>query len=93
MPLNFEWDDRKAVANRKKHGVSFADGATAFSDTLSITVADPDHSDLGEDRFLLVGMTHLGVLVVVAHVERGDNIRIISARRATRGERMTYEEG
>jgi hypothetical protein len=91
MALRFSWDFDKAAANLRKHGISFPDAATAFGDALSITVPDPAHSS-GEERFLLIGLTKRGRLVVVAHREHGDEIRLISARPATRGERKTYEE-
>jgi hypothetical protein len=92
MGLKFEWDKRKAAPNLKKHGVCFEEAATSFGDPLSLTVTDPDHS-IEEDRFLLVGVTSRRNLVVVAHTERNDTIRIISARPATAGERINYEEG
>ncbi len=92
MALRFRWDPRKARSNQRKHGITFPEAATAFGDGLSVTIEDPDHS-LGERRYLLVGTTALGHLVVVAHSERGNEIRIISARRATRAEREAYEEG
>ena len=91
MGLVFEWDERKAAGNLRKHGVSFEEGATVFGDILSITIPDPAHS-VGEQRFLTVGVSEEGRLVVVAHVERGDTIRIISARKATRREKKAYEE-
>lgn len=90
--MRFEWDPGKAESNRRKHGVAFAEAATAFSDPLSLTIPDPDHSH-DEDRFILMGQTRWRRLVVAAYTERGDNIRIISARLATRNERRTYEEG
>jgi uncharacterized DUF497 family protein len=89
--LRFDWDPDKAASNEQKHGVSFSEAATAFGDPLSITVPDPDRSE-GEARFVLVGLTYLGRLVVVAHAEIDDSIRIISARSATRAEREIYEE-
>jgi uncharacterized DUF497 family protein len=92
MPLRFAWDPRKASANLRKHGVSFGDAASAFEDPLSVTVPDPLHSET-EERFVLIGLCRKRYLVVVAHVERGDIIRIISARIASRAERHTYEEG
>lgn len=92
MTLRFAWDARKAEANFRKHGVSFAEAATAFGDSLSITVSDPDHS-ANEARFVLIGRSTQQHLVVIAHVERGETIRIISARPASRRERKTYEEG
>jgi uncharacterized DUF497 family protein len=89
--LRFVWDREKATANLRKHAVDFHEGATAFGDLLSITIPDPEHS-IGEERWLLLGQSAAGRLLVVAHTERGDEIRIISARPATRGERQTYEE-
>ena len=87
--LIFEWDLKKANANQDKHGVSFEDASTAFRDPLSLTITDPLHSD-DEERLVLIGMSHNHLLVVV-HTERGDNIRIISARKATKKERNHYE--
>jgi uncharacterized DUF497 family protein len=87
--MRFEWDPEKARRNLAKHRVSFEEAATAFADPLSITRFDPDHS-ADEDRYLLLGATHAGRLVVVAHTDRGGSIRIISARLATRRERRTY---
>lgn len=89
--LSFEWDPAKAASNEEKHGVTFPEAATAFGDPLSLTVPDPDHS-VGEARFVLVGVTHRGRLVVVAHVETEDTIRIISARPASKAERKSYEQ-
>ena len=89
--LQFIWDRDKAAANLRKHGVDFEEAATAFGDPLSITIPDPDHS-AGEERWLLVGYSSAGRLLVVAHTERGDEIRLINARSATRRERETYEE-
>jgi uncharacterized DUF497 family protein len=92
MAIRFTWDLAKAAANRRKHGVDFAEAATAFADPLSLTVPDPDHSE-AEDRFLLLGRSEPGRLLVVVHVERAaDEIRIISARPAARVERHQYEE-
>jgi len=91
MRLNFEWDRRKAVFNIKKHGVSFEEAATAFGNPLSVTIHDPKHSD-DEDRFLLLGETQDKKLVVVAHTDRKDTIRLINARTATRQEREDYEK-
>ncbi len=91
MALEFEWDPAKAEANLKEHGVSFDEATTIFRDTLSITIADPDHSD-SEDRFIDIGMSHRMQLLVVSYTERQGKIRIISARRATRAERKSYEE-
>ena len=91
MSLTFEWDESKASANRAKHGVSFVEAATAFGDPLSLTIGDPDHSE-GENRYILLGRTLEGATVVVIHTERDDNIRIISARWATRREIRTDEQ-
>ena len=90
MPIVFEWDARKATANLSKHGVRFEEAVTVFGDPLSVTIADPLHS-AGENRFIIVGRSEAQRVVVVAHSERGDRIRIISARRATRRERRDYE--
>jgi uncharacterized DUF497 family protein len=90
MALRFEWDDRKARSNLAKHGVSFEEASTAFEDLASLTIPDPIHSE-EEDRFILLGQTYRGKIVVVIHTERGENIRIISARPASRQERKTYE--
>ena len=92
MPLEFEWDRDKAKENERDHRVSFDEAATAFRDPLSMTISDPDHSE-GEERYLLVGISGSGKLLVVSHVERGDSIRLISARPADRGERRDYETG
>lgn len=91
MPLEFEWDSAKAERNLKEHGVSFEEATTVFRDMLSITIADPDHSD-SENRFIDLGMSYRGRLIVVCYTEREEKIRIISARPATRGERKNYEE-
>ena len=91
MGLLFEWDTHKARGNRAKHGVSFHEASTAFGDPLSITVSDPLHSER-EERFVLIGSSSRNRLLVVVHTERGDRIRIISARLATRLERLQYEE-
>jgi uncharacterized DUF497 family protein len=90
MALHFEWDDRKARSNLSKHGVSFEEASTAFGDPNSLTITDPVHSE-EEERFILLGQTYRGKIVVVIHTERGENIRIISARPASRRERKTYE--
>lgn len=91
MSLDFEWDDEKAESNLRKHQVSFAEAATVFGDPLARTFYDPDQS-FGEDRFITIGLSRSGSLLVVAHTDRSDWIRIISARRATRRERKSYEE-
>lgn len=91
MPLEFEWDAKKAKGNEAKHGISFEEAATVFADVLSLTIADPDHSEQ-EDRFVILGASAVSRLLVVVHVERGDTIRIVSARQASRRERRTHEE-
>ena len=91
MSLTFEWDPDKARENEAKHEVSFPEASMVFGDPLSITVPDPDHS-IGEARFITIGMSHQQRLLVVAHADRDDVIRLISARVATRGERKRYEE-
>ena len=81
----------ESAVKQRKHGVTFVDAATAFGDPLSVTIPDPGHS-IEEARFVLLGATYRGTIVVVVHTDRGENIRIISARRATRGERRAYEQ-
>lgn len=89
--MNFEWDPAKATRNRRKHRVSFHEAATVFGDPLAITYPDPDHS-VEEDRFITIGMSHAGRVLMVAHADRDENVRVISARRATPRERKHYEE-
>lgn len=91
MGLRFAWDLKKAATNLSKHQVSFEEAATAFGDPVSLTVPDPGHS-IGEERFLLIGRSEAGRMLVVAHIDRPDQIRVVSARLATRRERRTYEE-
>jgi uncharacterized DUF497 family protein len=90
--MEFSWNLDKATLNLEKHGVSFQEAATVFSDPLSVTFPDPDHS-IGESRYVIIGLSRLGQLLVVAHADRGEEIRIISARNVTRQERSFYEEG
>lgn len=90
--MRFEWDPRKAASNARKHRVAFEEAATVFGDPLAVTFADPDHA-VGERRFLTFGTSNLGRLLLVSHAERGEALRIISARRALRSERKLYEEG
>jgi uncharacterized DUF497 family protein len=92
MPLTFEWDQRKARSNLAKHGVGFEEASTVFSDPFSLTISDPEHSQV-EERYVTMGTAFSGKLLVVVHTDRGDNIRIISARRASRRERKGYEKG
>ena len=87
--MQFEWDRAKAAANLRKHRVSFQEASTVLLDPLSTTF--PDRASEGEQRFVTIGISALGRLLVVAHTERGDTIRLISARRATRRERGFYE--
>lgn len=90
--MTFEWDPLKAKSNLAKHGVDFREAATVFGDALSLTVVDADHP-AGEQRYVTMGMSHLQRILVVAHTEDRNRIRIISARRATRRERRAYEQG
>jgi uncharacterized DUF497 family protein len=89
--MKFEWDNKKAESNLKKHLVTFEEAATAFGDPLALTFRDPDHS-VGELRYLTFGISQNGVLLVLSHTYRNELVRIISARRATRAERKIYEE-
>lgn len=89
--LQFEWDDDKAANNDEKHGVSFQEASSVFRDALSVAFDDPDHS-WDEQRFIIIGESNLGDVLVVAYTEREERIRIISAREATRRERRFYEE-
>ena len=90
--MRFEWNPAKANKNLQKHGVSFQEASSVFHDPLAVTGADPDHSGM-EERTVTFGMSSQGRLLVVSHTERGDAIRIISARLATQHERHIYEEG
>ncbi len=90
--MQFEWDSIKARKNLVKHGVSFDEAASVFHDPLAATGADPDHSE-GEVRMVTFGMSSAGRILVVAHTERRNAIRIISARVVTQQERRIYEEG
>jgi hypothetical protein len=89
--FGFEWHARKARTNLAKHGISFEEAAEAFDDPLSLTITDPVHSG-EEERFVLIGSTRGDEIVVVVHVLRGETIRIVSARRASPGERAAYLE-
>ena len=91
MELTFEWDEEKGLLNRKKHGVGFDEAKTVFNDPLSITIADLQHSG-NEDRYIDIGLSVRGRLLVVSYTERESNIRIISCRKATKSERKTYEQ-
>ena len=87
--MDLEWDPKKAAANLRRHGIDFADAATALHDEFAITVVD---DDLGEDRYVTVGVDALGRIVVVVFTWRASRIRLVSARRANAGERSRYKE-
>ena len=89
--VNCEWHPRKAERNLQVHGVTFEEAATVFLDPLATTIDDPTHSH-EERRFVTIGLAAPGRLLVVVHTDRGDAIRLISARQATRAERRTYEQ-
>ena len=88
--MRFSWDLSKDLLNQRDHGITFQEATTVFGDSLAVTVSDPDHS-VGEERFITIGQSSSGRLLVVCHIEQGDTIRIISARRATTHERKDYE--
>lgn len=88
--IQFEWDENKAASNLEKHGVSFAEAASVFVDSLSLTIPDPLHSE-DESRFVTIGKSNDSALLVVVHTDRDEKTRIISAREATRTERRNYE--
>jgi uncharacterized DUF497 family protein len=87
----FEWDDEKALANQRKHNVSFEEAMTIFEDALSVTQRDLVSSDF-EERFTTIGLSLISRVLLVVHTDRGERIRIISARKATPSERIAYEE-
>ena len=88
----FEWDEKKAKSNQKKHGVTFREASTVFGDPLSLTIHDPLHSDR-EDRYVTIGVSSNSKTLVIIHADNADTIRIFSARFATTNERKQYEEG
>ena len=90
--MEFEWDPDKERSNLERHGVDFTEAATVFGDPLELTISDPDHS-IGELRFLRIGHSARNCILVVSYTERGDRIRIISARTAAPKERRQYESG
>ena len=92
MSFTVEWDEEKATINERRHQISFYEGATIFQDSHIATMYDPDHSD-DEHRYLSIGYSSQGQLLLVYYTERGDNIRLISCRKATRRERTMYEKG
>jgi uncharacterized protein len=90
--MEFEWNPDKADINIAKHDVSFPEASTVFEDSLSVTFPDPDHS-IGEERYVIIGMSNSRRLLIVSHTDRENRIRIISARSANRQEKRFYEEG
>ena len=92
MSYQFEWNSDKAEANRRKHDVSSSEASTVFADPLAMLMADPDQA-LGEERYLVLGTSASGRLLVVSHAERPPRTRLISARPATRNERRQHEQG
>ncbi|OLP20445.1 hypothetical protein BST81_00055 [Leptolyngbya sp. 'hensonii'] len=90
--MQFQWDSQKAKTNLQKHNISFEEAVTVFGDPLAVTIEDPDHS-IGEMRFLTIGLSILRRLLVVSHTDRAEEVRLISARLATRRERKNYEFG
>ena len=89
--MKFQWDPKKATKNVARHGITFREASTAFGDPLASTIPDPDHS-VDEARLLTIGRSTTGRLIVVSHTDREDEVRIISARPGTRGERKRYEQ-
>lgn len=90
--MDYEWDQEKAASNLEKHGVSFEEAGSVFSDPLYIDFYDPDHS-IDEHRYLIMGQSTAGRLLIVSYTERDDVVRLISAREMTSSERSAYEEG
>ena len=90
--MEFEWDPKKSAANERKHNITFQEASTVFGDRLAMTFVDPDHSN-NEQRYLTFGLSKYNRLLVVAHTDRGEKSRIISARLMDRKERRIYEEG
>ena len=90
--MKFEWDENKAAINLLKHQVSFEEAKTVFDDPLYVDFYDPDHSD-NEERYLIIGESSRGRLLIMSYTERGNLIRLISAREVTRSEREAYKEG
>jgi uncharacterized DUF497 family protein len=90
--MQFDWDKNKAKHNLSKHEVSFEEAKTVFDDPLYVDFYDPEHSE-DEDRYLLVGQSNRGRLLIISYTERDNLIRLISAREVTKTERETYEQG
>ena len=91
MKQDFEWDPRKAEANVQKHDVTFVEASSVFNDPLFITLLDSDHSE-NEERYITIGLSNKNRLIMIAHAERANRIRIISARKATKNEEKRYFE-
>ena len=90
--MEFEWDENKAAANLSRHGVAFDEAKTVFDDPVYVDFYDPDHS-YEEHRYIIIGQSQRGRLLIVSYAEREKRARLISAREVTRGEREAYEEG
>lgn len=90
--MTFEWDSAKAARNLLKHGIAFDEAQTVFDDPFYVDFYDPDHSE-HEERYLIIGTSSQGRLLIVSYTERGNAIRLISARELTRSEREAYENG
>ncbi|MCL1470681.1 BrnT family toxin [Argonema antarcticum] len=90
--MEFEWNPDKAILNFEKHSVSFQEAATVFNDPLSVTFPDLNHS-IGESRYVIIGISRFGQLLIVAHTDRAEKVQIISDRKATRQEKRFYEQG
>ncbi|KOR31753.1 hypothetical protein TI05_11640 [Achromatium sp. WMS3] len=90
--MDFEWNPQKVEINSKKHGVSFEEASSVFGDTLSVTYPDPEHS-MNEERFVMIGLSSKQQVLVISHMYRGETVRIISARPATKREQRFYEHG
>ena len=88
--MKFEWNLGKSESNYRKHGISFEEAATVFNDSLSVSFPDPQHS-MRESRYVIIGMSRFGRLLVIAHTDQEEIVRIISARKATRMEKRFYE--
>ena len=87
--MSYEWDPNKAITNIEKHGIDFADAVTVFDDLNAVTIDDPDYE---EQRFITIAMDAFSRILVVVYTWRGDRIRLISARKATKNERKQYED-
>jgi uncharacterized DUF497 family protein len=90
--MTFEWDQQKAQSNLGKHDVSFEEAQTVFDDPLYVDFYDPDHSN-NENRYIIIGVSSMGHILLVSYTERGDITRIISARKVTKQEFKAYQEG